>query len=53
MYSIDKAILRYIEIPVGSYEFGQINDVITSEVGTLIEIKPNTATLHSIIRSVM
>jgi len=40
---------RSIEIPVGSYELRQINDVITSEVGTLIEIKPNTATLHSMI----
>ena len=51
MYSIDKGnSFRYIIIPVGSYELGQINDVIASEVGTLIEIKPNTATLHSIIK---
>jgi len=51
VYSIDKGnSFRSIEIPVGSYELRQINDVITSEVGTLIEIKPNTATLHSIIK---
>jgi hypothetical protein len=51
MYSTDKGnSFRYISIPVGSYELGQINDVIASEVGTAIEIKPNTATLHSIIK---
>ena len=51
MYSTDKGnSFRYIIIPVGSYELGPTNDVITSEVGSLLEIKPNTTTLHSIIK---
>jgi hypothetical protein len=54
VYSTDKGNSFYfLIIPVGSYELGQINDVISNDVGTLIEIKPNPATLHSIIRSVM
>ncbi len=51
VFSTDKGkTFRSFEIPVGSYELGQINDVITSEVGTVVEIKPNTATLRSIIK---
>ena len=38
-----------LELPIGSYEIEQINDAIQAKLGKVVEIRPNLATLCSVV----